>query len=70
MITGTYNLSGGAKKTKEIHLINIQAVLPGDVDDSLVETPPLERGPRQYLQQQFDRQIDITIQETIIKSIK
>jgi uncharacterized protein with ATP-grasp and redox domains len=32
----------------------------------LVETPPLEKGPRQYLQQQFDRQIDKTIQETTI----
>jgi hypothetical protein len=66
MITGTYNLSGGIEKTKKLHLINIQAVLPGDVDDLLIETTPLETGPRYYLQQQFDRQINITIQETTI----
>jgi hypothetical protein len=35
MITGTYNLSGGLEKTKKLHLINIQAILPGDVDDLL-----------------------------------
>jgi hypothetical protein len=38
----------------------------GFTDDIMVETPPLEKGPRQYLQQQIDRQIDITIQETTI----
>jgi hypothetical protein len=46
MITVTYNLSGGTQKTKKIHLINIQAVLPGDDEDWLIETPPLEAGPR------------------------
>jgi hypothetical protein len=46
MITGTYNLSGGKEKTKKLHLISIQAVIPGDVDDSLIETTPLETGPR------------------------
>jgi hypothetical protein len=46
MITGTYNLLGGIEKTKKPHLINIKAVLPGDVDVLLIETPPLETGPR------------------------
>jgi hypothetical protein len=46
MITGTYNLSGGIAKTNKIHLINIQEVLPGNDDDLLIETPPLETGPR------------------------
>jgi hypothetical protein len=67
-ITGTYNLSGGTQMTKKLHLVNIQAVLPGDGDDSLIETTPLETGPRQNQQQQFDRQIDITIQETTINN--
>jgi hypothetical protein len=46
MITGTYNLSRGIEKTKKLKLINIQAVLPGDVNYSLIETPPLETDPR------------------------
>jgi hypothetical protein len=46
MITGTYNLSGGIEKTKKLLLINIQVVLTGDVDYSLIETTPLETGPR------------------------
>jgi hypothetical protein len=45
-ITGTCNLSGGIEKTKMLHLFNIQTVLPGEVDDLLLEKPPLETGPR------------------------
>jgi hypothetical protein len=66
VITGTYNLSGGTQMTIKLHLVNIQAPLPADVDDLLVETPLMEKDPSQYLQQQCDLQIDITIQETTI----